>query len=63
MDGVSRNVDLSGVQIGNASVKERQTENGEVVALTIEGTIGGVVGNQIVVTPEWWDDHTPDPTP
>ena len=60
---MSRNVDLPGVQIGDAHVVERHDEDGPSPTVTIEGTIGGVRGNRITVSAVWWDEHTPEPTP
>ena len=60
---MSRNVDLPGVQIGDARIIERHDMDGPSPALTIEGTIGGVHGNRITVSAEWWRENTPDPTP
>ena len=61
---MSRNVDLSGVQIGDATVLCRHGDGEtEPETVTIEATIGGVHGNRITVTADWWDEHTPEPTP
>jgi len=59
---MSRSVDATAT-LGSVRVKDTQTENGEVVAVEIEGTIGGVHGNRLTVSADWWRENTPDPTP
>lgn len=56
---MSRAVDAIAT-LGKVSVVERHPDDGVVV---IEGTIGGVHGNRLTVTVEWWEEHTPEPTP
>jgi len=64
-NAMSRSVDVAAVQMGRVYVVDvhRNVPDGEVVTLEIQGTIGGVHGNSLTVTADWWREHTPDPTP
>lgn len=59
---MSRSVDATAT-LGSVRVVETERQYGEVVTVTIDGTIGGVHGNRITVTADWWRENTPDPTP